>query len=41
MNNDAIQAAIVYWENCRGKGTKAQRELTERTIRELKARLSA
>lgn len=34
-------AAIRYWINCLGKGTTAQRELTERTIHELSARLEA
>lgn len=36
-----IIAAIRYWSNCLGKGTSAQRDLTERTIHELSARLEA
>lgn len=39
MSNEQIKAAIAYWTNCLGKGTKAQRILTERTIAELTARL--
>lgn len=38
---DRLEAAIAYWTNCIGKGTKAQRIMTERTIRELTARLEA
>lgn len=42
MNDaDNIRAAIAYWTNCLGKGTKAQRIMTERTIRELTVRLEA
>ncbi len=36
-----LTAAIAAWKNCLGKGTKAQRIMTERTIRELTARLDA
>jgi hypothetical protein len=41
MSNAAanLTAAIAFWTNCLGKGTKAQRIATERTIRELTARL--
>lgn len=35
-----LTAAIAYWANCRGKGTKVQRKLVERTISELTARLA-
>ena len=37
---DRLQAAIAYWTNCLGKGTKAQRIMTERTIRDLQERLA-
>jgi hypothetical protein len=36
-----LTAAIAFWTNCLGKGTRQQRCLTERTIRELTARLEA
>ena len=36
-----LTAAIAHWTNCIGKGTKAQRIMTERTIRERTARLEA
>ena len=39
-NAETLRAAIAYWTNCLGKGTKAQRILTERTIRDLTARLA-
>jgi hypothetical protein len=44
MNNanaTQLTAAIAYWTNCLGKGTKDQRILTERAIVELAARLAA
>jgi hypothetical protein len=43
MSNEAarVTAAIAYWTNCIGKGTREQRCLTERTIRELTPRLEA
>jgi hypothetical protein len=43
MSNTAarLTAAIAYWTNCRGKGTRGQRLMVERTIRELKERLAA
>jgi hypothetical protein len=36
-----LENAIAYWNNCRGKGTTAQRAMVERTIAELAARLAA